>query len=199
MRKLGWFLFACGWLALSNVATAQDVDFAAGGSTLFAAHPTSASQAFQPPAEKGGVYPSISLQYMRWGRFGLNGEFVLRYKEGLYNGFQFFRPTLYDVNGVYAYRVSDRSVVHLMAGAGAQTAIFYNKFHGCNSGGGVCVVEANSTHVMVDFGADLRYKIWRRFFIRPEGHYYRVINNTQFHSDNLFRAGASIGYTFGPK
>jgi hypothetical protein len=49
---------------------------------------------------------------------------------------------------------------------------------------------------MEHLGGGLRYYFWRQFFIRPEIHYYLIQNNVEFHSDNLFRASASIGYTF---
>jgi hypothetical protein len=36
--------------------------------------------------------------------------------------------------------------------------------------------------------------------VRPEAHLYRIVNNTNtFHSDNVLRVGASVGYTFGRK
>jgi hypothetical protein len=49
---------------------------------------------------------------------------------------------------------------------------------------------------MEHLGGGVRYYFWHQFFIRPEIHYYRIQNNVEFHSDNLFRASASIGYTF---
>ena len=51
-----------------------------------------------------------------------------------------------------------------------------------------------------DFGAGFRYYVWHRLagvFVRPEAHYYHVQNNQGFNSSNVFRLGASIGYTFG--
>jgi hypothetical protein len=47
----------------------------------------------------------------------------------------------------------------------------------------------------VHAGFGIRYSLWRNFFIRPEANYYRIFNNT-FHSDNVVRLGASVGYTF---
>jgi len=197
LRRFLLLTFAAAVFAFAGRGSAQEVDLAVGGGTVFSAKPTSASTAFPAPAEKGGLYPSASLQYMRWGKLGVNAELAFRYKEGLYNGYQFFRPLLYDINAVYASSISDKSTVDLMAGAGGQTAIFYDRYRTCTSNGGVCVPNVNSTHFLVDLGADLRYKVWRRIFIRPEAHYYRVFNNSQFHSGNLFRASVSIGYRFG--
>jgi hypothetical protein len=37
-------------------------------------------------------------------------------------------------------------------------------------------------------------------FLRPEVRYYHIVNNgDNFTSDNVFRVGASIGYTIGPE
>jgi hypothetical protein len=56
----------------------------------------------------------------------------------------------------------------------------------------------SSTHLLGHVAGGVRYYFWRHFFVRPEAHYYFVINNFEFHSDNVFRLGASIGYTIGP-
>ena len=48
-------------------------------------------------------------------------------------------------------------------------------------------------------GGDIRYRVWRHFFVRPEAHLYHIVNNVEFHSDNVLRVGGSFGYTFGPK
>ena len=183
--------------ALVGVAGAQEVDIAVGGTTLFSAQPTSASQAFQPPAEKGGLYPSARVQYIRKDRLGFNGEFSWRYKESLYNGFQRYRPVLYDVNAVFAPTVSYRTKVDLMAGVGGQTSIFYNTFRNCGANSGVCTVHLNSTHIAAHLGIDLRRYVWRNLFVSPEVHYYRIINNSEYHSDNVLRMGASLGYSWG--
>ena len=52
---------------------------------------------------------------------------------------------------------------------------------------------------MEDLGAGVRYYVWHHFFVRPEVHYYHIQNNVEFNSDNVFRVGASIGYTIGPE
>ena len=196
LRKFLFVTFVVG-IALAGFAAAQQIDFAAGGGTLFSSKPTSASTAFQPPAEKGGLYPNVSLQYLRKARWGVNAEVAFRYKEGLYNDFQRHRPVLYDANLVYAVPISDRTSLDLMAGGGAQTTIFYNTFNNCTSNSGVCIVHVNDTHFAAHFGIDLRRYVWRNLFVRPEFHYYRVFNNSVFHSDNVARASASIGYSFG--
>ena len=81
-----------------------------------------------------------------------------------------------------------------MAGFGGESLLFYNTFSRCNYSN--CLVNVNSNHFLLHLGGGVRYYVWREFFIRPEVHYYRVLNNSQFNSDNIFRVGASIGYTF---
>ena len=83
----------------------------------------------------------------------------------------------------------------LLAGAGGQSVIFYNPFGGC--GYPACNTHLNSNHFLLHAGFGLRYRLWRNFFVRPEANYYRIFNNTaDFHSDNVLRLGASVGYTF---
>ena len=183
--------------ALVSFAPAQQIDFAVGGSTLWSAKPLTASQAFLPPAEKGGFYAGASLQYLTEKRLGINIEGAFRAKEGLYNGYQYYRPFLYDVNAVYARRMAPKIRGDFMAGVGAQTVLFY-KQTSCNYGGG-CSTNFNNTHFLVHAGVGVRYYVWKTFFIRPEAHYYYIHNNFEFHSDHVLRVGASIGHTFGSK
>jgi hypothetical protein len=196
-----FFLLAFVWIffALASSALAQEVNFAVGGSTLFASKPNNASIAFPPPEERGGVYPGASLEYVRPDHFGFQAEFSYRYHKAEYDGYQPYRPIIYDVNGVYAATIDSKTKLDFLAGVGGQTTIFYNDVNGCYGNGGICILHVNSTHFAVHLGFDVRRYIWRKFFVRPELNYYRVINNSEFNSDNLFRFGASIGYTFGHK
>ncbi len=188
-------MFACTLAVLTAAAKAQQFDLAVGAGSLFSTAQTTASQAFLPPPERGGTYVTASGQLLFTKHLGVNAEFVMRRNKALYNGFQDFRPFLYDANAVYARRLTDNASVDFMAGMGGQTVLFYNQFGPCLTA--TCPVLVNTTHLLAHAAADVRYYFWRNFFLRPEIHYYRVINNSEFHSDNVFRAGASIGYTFG--
>ena len=188
---------ACVLGALVTFAPAQQIDLGVSGSTLWSTKPLTASQAFPPPAEKGGVYAGASLQYLTEKRLGLNIEGAFRTKQGLYNGYQYFRPVLYDVNAVYARRMAPKIRADFMAGVGGETLIFYGQTRCIYSSG--CRAYVNDTHFLLHFGVGVRYYFWRTFFVRPEAHYYFIPNNFQFHSDNVFRIGASIGHTFGSK
>ncbi len=185
---------------MAGQAGAQQVDFAVGGSTLFAYKSYNASLASPPPTEKGGSYAGFSVQMLRWGRLGLNAELVSRAKQGWYDGYQRYRPVFYDVNAVYATGTpwfKSRTQADFMAGVGGETLIFYNTYANCTLGSGVCVPHLNSTHFAVHAGGDFRYYLLGNLFVRPEAHVYYIPNNYQFHSNFVLRAGASIGYTFG--
>jgi len=199
LRKLVLLMSGCAVVALASYARAQEIDLAVGGSTLFSSKPTSASLAYPPPVEKGGNYPFVSAEVIRKNHFGLSAEMAFRYKQGLYNGYQRFRPLLYDVNGVFAPQISDNISADFMAGIGGQSLIFYNRFASCSpSYSGNCPISISSNHFLVHLGGGVRYYFWRNFFARPEAHYYYIVGNTdQFHSSNVLRLGASIGYSFG--
>lgn len=194
MRRFRSLWFACTFVLFAGFAHAQQIDVLVGGSSLFAPKYNNSSLAYPPPAQKGGVYPSASIEYIRPDHLGFNAEVMFRDHETLYNGYQRYRPYFYDINAVFAPRIGVKTQGDFMAGVGAETLLFYNQFGSCNYGN--CLVNVNSNHFMVHIGGGVRYYVWRNFFVRPEAHYYRVFNNSQFNSDNIFRAGASIGYTF---
>ena len=183
--------------ALACFAPAQQVDFGLSGSTLWSPKPQTSSQAYIPPAETAGIFAGASLQYLSDRRWGLNIEGAFRTNEGLYNGYQHYRPILYDANIVYPYHVARKARADFMAGIGAQTVLFYNTTN-CGFVAG-CRTYVDSTHFLIHGGIGIRYYFWRTFFIRPEAHYYFIPNNFEFHSDHVFRLGGSIGHTFGSK
>jgi outer membrane protein with beta-barrel domain len=192
----GAFL-ACVLSALVPFGRAQQIDLAVGGSTLWSTKPLTASQAFLPPAEKGGTYAGASLQYLTERRLGINIEGAFRAKEGLYNNYQYYRPALYDVNAVYARPMAPKVRADFMAGVGGETLLFYQQTNCIYSSG--CSTYVNNTHFLVHAGVGVRYYVWKTFFVRPEAHYYFIPNNFEFHSDHVLRFGASIGHTFGSK
>ena len=192
----------CVLVPFATSARAQQFDFAVGGSTLFSTKNSSASVGFLPPPEKGGVYPNASIDRIYKNHFGYSAEIAFRYKQGIYNGYQPYRPLLYDVNGVFAprlkgvfpSRLDKRISVLLLAGVGGQSVIFYNQFDNCLFS--ACNTHLNSNHFLAHAGFGIRYRLWRNFFVRPEANYYHIFNNADFHSDNVVRLGASVGYTF---
>lgn len=199
MRRFVSLTFVCAILVLGGFARAQEIDFGVGGNTLWSSKNTTASGAFLPPPEKGGLYPSVFLQYISENHLGFNAEGAFRYHQGNYNDFQPYRPILYDVNAVYTRRMAPKTHGDFMAGVGGQTVIFYGANSGCGLPGGGCRTSLNSTHFLFHFGVGIRYYFLKNFFARPEAHYYIIPNNVEFHSPNVFRVGVSIGYTFGSR
>jgi len=188
---------ACVVLWFASLGQAQQTDFAVGANAALSSTSNSASQTFLPPAEKGGTYASASADIIFKNRFGFNGEAAFRAKQGLYNGYQGFRPVFYDFNGVFAPRLGRKVSAELMAGVGGESILFYNRYATCNYFSG-CTTQASSNHLMIHVGGGVRYYFWRSFFVRPEAHLYLIHNNVQFNSDYVGRIGVSIGYTLHP-
>ncbi len=195
MRKFALFASVCAVFLLANFAQAQELDLAVGGSKLYSTKNTNASLTYLPPPESYGTFASVSLVRIFENHFGYSAEVVTSSKRQLYNGFQEYRPFLYDLNGVFARHVARRMTIDFVAGAGGQTALFYTQYSGCPFQTG-CTPRVNSTHFLVHAGAGLRISVWRGIFARPEANFYRIFNNNDFHSGNALRLGASVGYSF---
>lgn len=185
----------CTVALFATLAHAQQIDISAGAGELYSTSNTNASQAYLPPAEKGGIYPSFTFDRIYANRLGYSAEVFTVYTDQYYNGFQKYRPFWYDVNAVYAPRLAKRASAFLTAGVGGQSILFYNTFSSCTFQTG-CADRVNSNHFMVHLSGGVRYNVWRRFFVRPEANYYRVFNNSDFHSGNVLRLGVSLGYSF---
>src|ERR1700737_3715507 len=187
---------ACVVFWFASLGRAQQTDFTVGANAVLSSTYNSASQTYLPPAEKGGTYASASADILFKSRVGFNGEGAFRAKQGLYNGYQGFRPVFYDFNGLFAPRLGRKVSAELMAGVGGESILFYNRYATCNSNYfSGCRTHASSNHLMIHIGGGLRYYFWRSFFVRPEAHLYVIHNNVQFNSDYVGRIGVSIGYT----
>ncbi len=169
-----------------------------GWGTLMAPIPLPGAVNFQPPAEKGGTYPSISGDLIKFKhRTGINAEIAWRYKQGNYEGYETYRPIFTDVNALFQPKLTNKVGLDIVAGVGIASNRF-TLLASCGIPG--CVNYTGSNHFMEDFGGGLRYYVWHRLphiFVRPEAHYYHIQNNREFYSNNVFRIGASIGYTIG--
>ncbi len=197
MRRFVSTTFVCLLVAFATLARAQEIDFGVGASELYSPKNISASEGFVPPPESGGLYPSILVQYRLPNHFGINAETSFRYKQGFYAGFQPYRPVMYDVNGVYSAHLARKTTGDFMAGIGGQTLLFYPANNYCTIPAGGCHTYLDATHFLVHFGVGVRYSFWQKYFVRPEVNWYVIPNNYEFHSDNVFRVGATIGYVFG--
>ncbi|HWW16703.1 MAG TPA: outer membrane beta-barrel protein [Candidatus Dormibacteraeota bacterium] len=201
MRNVALILSGCCVLLFAAFAPAQQADIMVGGSTLMPSSTNNDSVNFQPPTEKGGTYLDVGINYVRFKHhLGVNAETAWRYHRANYPGnSETYRPILTDVNVLFQPQVSKNKKfgLDLFAGVGVASNRF-NIQSSCGIPG--CINYTSSNHFMEDLGGGLRYYVWHRLpnvFVRPEVHYYHIQNNVEFSSANVFRLGASIGYTFG--
>ncbi|MBV8207097.1 MAG: outer membrane beta-barrel protein [Acidobacteria bacterium] len=195
MRKIGTVLLFFACLAIGHSAFAQGIDFAFGVSALKSTSNYNASTGTTQQVG-GGAFPGISGDFLFKKDVGVQGEVYWRATRNAYDGFQPFRPILWDFNAIYAPRVG-RVGGELMAGIGALSSRFYqNTIVSCGVTG--CTNYVSSNHFDLHFGGGIKLYIMKSVFIRPEAHYYYVRNNdVDFTSNNVFRVGASIGFSFG--
>ena len=197
MKKLSLVVTASMLLMLAAAAHAQQMDFAFGVSTISSpAYNSTASVSYPPQSLTGGVYPSISGDFLLRKHLGVMGEISWRGSQGLYNGYQPYRPIFWDFNGLYLRDLNRRVAAELSAGVGAESTRFYSNFYNCNYFNG-CTNYQTSTHFLGQFGAGLKLYAKGGLFIRPEVHFYLVNNNVEYTSSRVIRYGGSIGYTFG--
>lgn len=166
------------------------------GSSLFSSRNSTDTLTYQPPAERGGLYPGGGFERIFGNGFGYSAEVSTRYHQQLYNNYQRVRPLLYDFNAVMQKPLAKKFLGVYSLGIGGERNIFYYPYVNCGYGSG-CPTHYSDSHFLFHAGAGIRYRVWRNFFVRPEANYYRIVNNTvDFHSDNVLRLGASVGYTF---
>jgi Outer membrane protein beta-barrel domain len=184
-------------LAFSTLASAQQGDAMFGFGTLMSSGSCSSFSGLCP--EKGGLYPNIGADVIFHKRVGIAFDVAWRGSQGNYGGIGLpYRPILYDFNGDYQPRLGKKLGADVFGGIGWQSTRFYSAQYNCTYFS--CTNYTSSNHFLVDAGAGIRYYFWGHVFVRPEVRYYHVLNNTDvFSSGNIFRAGASIGYTIGPE
>lgn len=202
MRKFVFLASSVSFLFLASFASAQQGDAMIGFGTVTS--PSSNGCGYYGGSgnyvcpEKGGLYANISADVIFHRRYGLGFDAVWRGGQGNYEGTgQPYRPILFDFNGVYQPRISKKIGADLMGGIGWQTTRFYGYTENTNCVYfGACYTSSN--HFLIDAGGGLRYYFWHAMFVRPEVHYYYILNNTSdFSSNSVIRVGASIGYTIG--
>src|ERR1700756_4443346 len=173
------------------------MDFAFGISTVNAPSYSSTNTSIYPQQSlTGGTYPSLSGDFLLRKHVGVMGEISWRASQGLYDGYQPYRPIFWDFDGIYISQLNKHVAVEVSAGIGAESTRFYNNYYTCSYISG-CTNYATSTHFMGQFGAGLKLYARGGLFVRPEIHYYLVNNNVEYTSSRVFRYGASIGYAFG--
>lgn len=199
LRKIAFFAFVLSFFSFANLASAQQADAMIGFGTIVA--PSSSSCTFTLNVncvgpEKGGLFTTISGDVVFHKRIGFNVEANWRTKQGLDSSDQFYRPILFDFNGLYQPRIGKKLGADLMGGIGWQTTRFYG-FQDTTSCIYFNACYTSDNHFLVHLGGGLRYYVWGNFFVRPEAHYYHILNQSVFTNNNVIRVGASIGYTIG--
>ncbi len=199
MRKTALLAVFSGFFFLAGFAQAQQADAMIGFGTVMAPS-TSTCSTFSPTcvgAEKGGLFTTLSGDVIFHKRIGFNFEASWRTKQGLDQFQQLYRPILFDFNADYQPRITKKVGLDLLGGIGWQTTRFYGFQYTTNClDFGSCYTSNN--HFLVDGGVGLRYYAYGNFFVRPEVHFYHILNNSDvFTNNNVIRVGASIGYTIG--
>jgi hypothetical protein len=201
LRKLALLATVFSILLFANIASAQQGDAMLGFGTVMSPSSASSSLSTATIPETGGLYPTISGDVIFHRRIGFNAEVSWRGSQGLYGGCegcQPYRPIIYDFNADFQPRLGRRLGADLMAGIGGQDTRFYGytPTSGCVYFG-ACYSSDNK--FLIHIGGGVRYYFWHHVFIRPEVHYYSIINQDAFSSGNILRVGGSLGYTIGPE
>jgi hypothetical protein len=207
LRKLALAASIIALFLLANLASAQQADAAIGFGTIMSPGASPCGLNLVCP-ETGGLYPMIGGDVIFHRRIGFGYDVTWRGGQGAYpTTGQPYRPIINAFNAVYQPRLGKRLGLDVLGGIGFQDtrAYGYQPTTGCVYLG-ACFTS--SFHLMADVGGGIRYYFWHHAFIRPEARYYWVNNNSNgnvnagsinFTSTNLFRVGASIGYTIGPE
>lgn len=197
LRKLAIFAPVFAVLFFAQFASAQQGDAMFGFGTVLSPGSNSCSVFGECLLnEKGGLYPSVSADVIFHKRIGFNFETTWRASQGDFAG-QPYRPIIVDFNGVYQPRLGKKIGLDLLGGIGVQTTRFYG-FEPTASCVDFGACYSSDHHFLMDLGGGIRYYVWGHVFVRPEVHYYYILNNTDVYSNSsVIRVGASIGYTIG--
>jgi hypothetical protein len=197
LRKLALFTTVLSVLVIATAASAQQADAMFGFGTTLGSGTTSCNLVSCVVPEKGGLHTNIGVDVIFHRRIGFGFDAAWRTSQAAYGGpgGQPYRPILFDFNGVYQPRINKKVGLDLMGGVGWQSTRFYLPYCTNNF---TCNNYTSSNHFLIDAGAGLRYYAYGNLFIRPEFHYYHIVNNTDvFTNNNVIRVGGSIGYTIG--
>jgi len=189
LRKLTYAI-VIALLALPPLAASQQqFDVAFGLGTV-----GTRSEGFDTnlPTLGGGGFLSFSGDFLFKHSLGVQGEVAWRGKSNAFQGFQPYRPILYDFNGIWA-PTWNRFGMEAMGGIGALSTRVYQQFFECNFAG--CTNYTSSNHFMGHIGGGLKFYVRGPIFVRPEAHVYFIRNNVEYSQDRATRYGVSIGYT----
>jgi len=203
LRKLALFAPILAVLFSCHFAAAQQGDIMFSGGTLLSPSPSSNELALGNIAEKGGFYAGVGGDIIGFKRrVGINIETSWRASQASYFGYESYRPILTDFNAIFEPKLGKKAAIDLFGGIGIASTRFYVPYATSCSYFSGCINYTTNDHFMQDAGAGLKYYVWKHVFVRPEIHYYHIdgndnLDNGGFTSNNIFRVGASIGYTIG--
>jgi hypothetical protein len=178
------FLFAA-----QGVWAQQQFDVAFGLGTVGTEDPPD----FNSATLRGGAFPAFSGDFLFKHNLGIQGEVAWRASRNIFQGFQPYRPILYDFNGIYAPSFGNRFGAEVMGGIGALSTRVYQQFTTCSFTS--CTNYTSSNHLAGHVGGGLKFYVTHSFFVRPEAHYYFIRNNDEYGVGRAARYGVSIGYT----
>jgi hypothetical protein len=194
LKKLSLIAVLFLFCLSERAAHAQQIDAAFGVGTITSGSSTTTNGIFYPSLT-GGAYPSFSADFLLLHRVGIEGDIAWRASQGLYGGFQPYRPIFYSFNAIWAPKLAKPVTAELIAGIGGESLRFYTPYLNCGYTG--CAPYLSSNHFMGDFGGGIRAYFWRDAFIRPEVRLYLINNNIEFSHNYATRYSISLGYSFG--
>ncbi|MGA8152025.1 MAG: hypothetical protein WB952_13820 [Terriglobales bacterium] len=194
MKNLTLLSVSVVFCLVGSNALAQQLDVGFGISTTSSASGTTTNGLFFP-SDRGGTYPGFSADFMVHHRLGVEGELFWRASQGLYGGYQPYRPVFYAFNAMWAPQLTKNLTAELVGGIGGEDLRFYG-FTNCSAFFG-CTTYTSSNHFMGDFGGGIRAYVWHSAFVRPEVRLYLINNNAEFSSGRVVRYGVTLGYSFG--
>jgi hypothetical protein len=168
-------------------------DLSIGFGSLISTSSSSATGNYSAQTVGGGLYPTVRFDFLLHHNLGVGAEMSWRASRNLYQGYEPFRPIIYDFNAVYEPRFG-KVGLDLQAGIGAESARFYPGSFQCNFF--TCTDYVSTNHFLGHFGGGIKLYVHGNFFVEPEAHLYLIHNNLEFSSGKAERVGASIGYTF---
>ena len=193
MKKLTFVAVVFVFLVAAT-AFGQQLDAAFGLSSITSAKAT-INNGLTFPSLRGGAYPGFSADFLLHRRVGIEGDLFWKASQGLYGGYQPYRPVFWDFNAIWVPRLTKSLSAEVVAGIGGEDLRFYGIVN-CNQLFG-CTNYTSSNHFMGDFGGGIRAYVWHDMFVRPEVRLYLVNNNAEFSSGKVVRFGVSLGYSFG--
>jgi len=198
LKKLIVVVIAAAFFVLVSNAFGQGFDVAFGVGSISSSNPTTgpcSSGTCIFPSERGGLYPGFSANLLVHRRVGIEGDVFWKASQGLYGGFQPYRPIFWSFNAIWVPHISKNFSGELLGGIGGEDLRFYGNLNFSPVFGYTTYTSSN--HFMGDVGGGIRAYFWHDAFLRPEVRLYLINNNVEFSSDRVLRYGVSLGYSFG--